>query len=69
MPNTQPGGPGVSLFVWNLTLALSGFGDTASSNATAGITWDHGVTQVLQQIGDSIGGGGSVCPSETTSWT
>jgi len=27
----------VSLFVWNLTLALSGFGDTASSNANAGI--------------------------------
>jgi hypothetical protein len=38
MPNPQPGGPGcLSLFVWNLTLDLSGMGDPANNYATAGI--------------------------------
>jgi hypothetical protein len=36
-PNPQRGGPGC-LFVWDLTLDLSGLGDPGSSYATAGLT-------------------------------
>jgi hypothetical protein len=46
MPNPQPGGPVISLFIWLLTLDLSGMVGPTSSYATAGI--DLGVSGELK---------------------
>lgn len=57
----------MSLSVWNLALALSGFGDPTSSCATAGIALEimesHKYYSKLE-----IPLGGSICPSEANSF-
>jgi hypothetical protein len=54
----------VSLFVWNLPLALSSFGDPASNYATAGIALEIMGSPKYYKLEILFWGGGSICPSE-----